>query len=331
MTIRMINTPEGFVDVESQEAHALRNPAQPLSTSPSTRVHTGTVRFTAGDTEAVQQGFARYQHSSGGTEGGSVMATRQRVNGHDTVELIPGVSGTRTQLSMAVKEGILRQTAPGIYEDVKSSTGQQVTLASVEGSQQQPAGQPSAVFTSADDAMWGEALAGIPEGAVDATVAGMTSAIANGTSMDSVVRRLVQNTGMEPHEAEQRIEQASQVQEAALERAMAQAGLQGAELQSFYDAARENPARLTDALMHLVHGRDASRFIAWGREHAGHTERRASAERDSQGQHMQATGSEESVLSAAGFQTSRTRAGILVVRPAGSNGKWVPASDLMKS
>lgn len=328
MTIRMINTPEGFVDVESQEAHALRNPAQSLSTPPSTRVHTGAVRYTAGDTEAVQQGFARYQHSSGGTEGGSVMQTLQRVNGHMTVELVPGVSGTRTHVALAVKEGIVRQTGSGTYEDVKSPTGQQVTLASVEGSQQQPSAQSSEVFTPADDALWGQALAGVPGHAVDSAVAGIANAVANGTDMDSVVRRLVQNTGMNPAEAAQRIEQAAQVQEAALERAMAQAGLQGEQLQAFYDAARANPARLTDALMHLVHGRDASRFIAWGREHAGNTERRASSNRNPQGQNVAAPVFDEATFRAAGFETSHTRAGVLMVKPAGTNGRWVAASDL---
>lgn len=112
--------------------------------------------------------------------------------------------------------------------------------------------------------------------------------------------------------------------------AMAQAGLQGEQLQAFYEAARANPARLTDALMHLVHGGDSSRFVGWGREFAGDTSRRTTVDRASRGEQVEPPVFDEDAMRAAGFDTSRTHGGVLMVKPRGTKGRWVPAADVLK-
>lgn len=328
---RIINTPAGFEDAEAVHAHAAHVAApQP---GPSSRVHNGAVVHVAGQHEAVQHGTASRQHGFDrmGTEGGSVMSTRQRVNGQDTVELSPGMPGSRTHIGQALRDGLIREVAAGVYEDARTADGAQRTLAMNAAEQQQAQPKPSSSAYSADEhALWGEALAGVPEAAVDAAVAGMAKAIASGSDLESVAQRLAQNTGMRPDEAAQRIEQAAQVQEAALERAMAQAGLQGEQLQAFYDAARANPARLTDALMHLVYGGDSSRFVGWGREFAGDTSRRAASDRASRGEQVEAPVFDEDTMRAAGFDTARTSSGVLMVKPRGTNGRWAPAADVLK-
>ena len=328
---RIINTPAGFEDAEAVHAHAAHGAApQP---GPSTRVHHGAVVHVAGQSEPVQHGTATRQHAFDrmGTEGGSVMSTRQRVNGQDTVELSPGMPGSRTHIGQAVRDGLIREVAAGVYEDVRTADGAQRTLAMNAAERQQAQPAPSSSAYSADEhALWGEALAGVPEAAVDAAVAGMARAIAEGSSLEGVAQRLAQNTGMRPDEAAQRIEQAAQVQEMALERAMAQAGLEGEQLEAFYDAARANPGRLTDALMHLVHGGDSRRFVGWGREFAGDTSRRAASDRASRGEQVEPPVFDEDTMRAAGFDTSRTHSGVLMVKPRGTKGRWVLAADVLK-
>lgn len=273
---RVINSPEGFVTPEDLAANA--QPVAAESAVPSTRVHTGAVTYNASQDNAQQSGgVVRHTISHDGVEGGSVISTRQRINGRDTVELIPGKPWSRVQIAMAEQQGVLRQTAPGIWQDVTDASGQQASPADMQAEQQQEPAPSPEVFTPAESEAWGAALAGVRQGAVDVAVAGMAKAIATGGSMDAVAARLVQDTGMSNEQAAQRLNDAVTVQEAALERAMVQAGLHGEQLQAFYDTARSHPQRLTDALLHFIHGRDPSRFVDWGREYVRTAARRSSS------------------------------------------------------
>lgn len=70
----------------------------------------------------VHSSGTRYVHLAGEPDyRGSVLSTRQRVNGHDTVRLDPHSEGSRTHIAQAVKAGLLVETAPGFYADLPST------------------------------------------------------------------------------------------------------------------------------------------------------------------------------------------------------------------
>jgi hypothetical protein len=297
---RHIHVPAGLSDQP-----ALHTPA------PSFRVISGaTIHNTGADAAPHEASSGHYQVTHEGAAGGSVLATRQRVMGADTVELIPGTPGSRTNISAALKAGLIEEFAPGQYREAAARSAQEAA----EEAQPEPQQDPGAgVFDAEDDQLWAEDIAPLPQPAYDAAVASGIAAIAHGQgSFEQTAKALSSNAGIEPALAQEYVEQGAAMYERAVARGLEPLGLTGARLQQFYDATREDPKALQDALQRLLHMRDVSGFrdmaIAWQTRNPG---------------------PEVDQLKAAGFETFTDReTGDLFVR-RGQDG-WVPAKALLK-
>jgi hypothetical protein len=282
---------------------------------PSSRVHQGTVRYIAGQEEVSQGGVTRHAVSFDGVQGGSVLASLQRINGADTVELIPGVPASRTQIAHAVRDNLIRQIAPGVYEDVRSSDGTQRTLEHVEaeqqaGQQQQQAERAEYVDPQ-EEADWAADIADMPQVAYDVASASAIGAILRKDGFADTAKSLAQNANISPELATQYVEEGFAKGRRMVDRALAPMGLSGDRLAAFYQAAGERPHELQDAMQRLWWQNDASGFkamaVAWKVANPG----------------------DLSVFHKAGFEThvDRDTGDVMVKR---GSGPWVKTSALGK-
>lgn len=271
----------------------------------STRVCGGTVRFTNGDAEATSTGGpARHQVSFDGVAGGSVVATMQRHGQHQTVELVPGQPGSRTQLSVALREGVIRQTQPGIYEDVSGRPEGIVEALNA------PAAEPGQAaeedhFDVEDKQDWGRAIEPLPQSSYDAAVASAGLAVATGGGLSRAAHDLASSAGIEVAQAREYVEAGVAIHERTVARAV---GLEGPRKEAFYAHCREHPGPLQDAIQRLVHRRDVSGFVALSKAF------------------NRAQPGDLSSWTAAGFETHMGHDDELMVRHG--SGDWVMAKEL---
>ena len=317
---------------------------------PTIRVNGGAVRYNAGDDQVAQPGVTRHAVSFDGVAGGSILATRQRVNGADTVELVPGAPGSRTHLSQALKAGLIKETAPGVYADATTAEGAQRTLETVQAEhqqaeraqqaqqEQQQAVDNEGIFNAEEDAAWRADMADIPEHAFNSAAASVTNAVVLGTDLSSAAETLSRETGLEPLQAAEVVDNATWYFTQIVARAVEKVGVGEEQREAFFADCRDNPGKLNNALSYLLHGRDPSQFQAMAREWLARGERVAQVDNDRRAAETSgrpgidaevAPGMSEETLRAAGFETSVSRQGVLMVK-RGPNGKWVAASALLK-
>lgn len=260
--------------------------AAPMSTPPATRVGGTSMRWTAGGA-FEQAGVTRHVHNPAGEIGGSIMATRQHLNGHTTVCYEPGNEGTRVQLAFALKEGLVREVAPGVYQDSRQSQavqlpGQQLAQPAQLPGQQGPAEAHQAqdqaadlqgVFNAEEDAAWQAEFADVPEHAFNAAAAGAVVAVTLGRDLSTAAASLARDTGMELAKAVEKVENGVWAQRQIVDRALSKVGMQPDQLEAFYEAAQQNPNKLQSAIHYLLHGRDVSQFQQLGREWLAKTAR----------------------------------------------------------
>ncbi|MBE0546235.1 MAG: hypothetical protein IH627_00980 [Rubrivivax sp.] len=244
----------------------------------------------------------------------------------------------------AIRMGLLKADGRGGYEEVRTAAGAQRTYSTVESERQeahqaalaevneQQALTTAGVFNGDEDALWQTHISPIPEHAFRATAASMTNAVVLGQSFDTAASTLARATGMDREKAYEAIELAANLQDRIVSRAVAKVGVTGEHLETFYDHCRDNPGKLANALHYLLHGRDVSHFQTLAREYVARAERL-----DLQSHSAGTKGREaprgpavlnEDAFKAAGFQTSRTRQGVLMVKH-GAGGRWVPAADVV--
>lgn len=343
--IQLINTPEGFVETHTLQPSSL-NPSEKdiLANEPRSRVYTGAIRHTAGqDDEVTGTGVARYTHSTAGTPGGGILASLSSSYGRPSVEIEPGNPASRTDVRTAERMGLIKADGKGGWEAVRGTDGSQRTLSTVEAEEQKQLQQQDTVrqqvsridtegvFLDSEDAQWRTTMEAVPEHVFGPVMASMTNAVLLGGDFDTATRRLVQDSGMEPDQAAEVVNTAAQLQQNIVDRAMEKVGLSGEALEAFYEAARNDPRRLGNALQYLMHGRDVSHFQQWGREFAATVERRAAVEQARQGplQGASASGSalQSKVLEAAGFTVSKDSSGVSMARHG--NGAWRRVSDIL--
>lgn len=85
------------------------------------RVHQGPTRFNMGYGEVTQSSVTKYTVGQD-RDTSSVAATLQRLNGADTVELIPGNSASRTHIRQAIADGLIEPAGPGLWRDRTAAT-----------------------------------------------------------------------------------------------------------------------------------------------------------------------------------------------------------------
>lgn len=289
----------------------------PARDAPSTRVHTGALRITAGDSEAANAGsVTRHAVSFGGSPGGSVAATLQNVNGRQSVELIPGNPATRTDIRSAVRDGLVQRGAGGRWED---TPGKDAAVQALQQPQQAPEAAPqvapedAAIFDPAAEAQWNADIEHIPQGAYDAAVASTIGLLVNGGNVESTARNFAEAAQMEPAEAEAILDAGYSYYGAKVTAAMAPLGISGDRLDKFIGGLEKNPGAYQDAIQRLVYSRDLSGFRTAAVEFLRHN---PSPEVDG--------------FKAAGFETTQdVHTGKTLLRRPGSS-HWATLEELAK-
>lgn len=291
--------------------------AAPVEGGPSTRVHTGAMRFTNGDAEATTSDLARHVQTYDGVPGGSILATLQRMGPAMTVEMEPGNPSSRTDVRIALREGLLMRNAAGHLEEVAGAKlgrpGNAASGASSQGSEAAPADPGAAAFDAQADERWAAEIAPMPQHAYDSAQARAVAFVANGSgTLDSMANALARDAAMEPARARQTIENGIRLHQQAAEKALAPLGLTGDRLQAFYADARQRGGILQDAIQKLAMQRDPSGLVNMARDWV---------ERN--------PGPEVAELKAAGFEVARDpKAGGFLARKPG--GGWHPVASILK-
>src|SRR5262245_60623219 len=177
---RVVSTPEGFVDAEDQ-VHQLKQQPPQQPQWEAARVYTGTVRQQVGGSGSEDLGVTRHAATTDGVQGGSVLSTLRTEGPRRSVELVPGLPASRTDVQTALREGLLCVNAAGQLED--ASNQQQLVQRSQETPKQESTlGDPGReAFTPQADADYAALIEPIPQGAYDAAAARMTGHLAHGS------------------------------------------------------------------------------------------------------------------------------------------------------
>lgn len=249
----------GVVRISHGQAAAEAAPQVPRE---ATRVYSGTTRFSFGDDEAqATSGVTRFAHSTAGTTGGSVAATLDRAGHRSTVELVPGVPSSRTDVAVALREGLLVRNAAGDLVDPQDAQQRADGLVPPAQVQDQPVDRGAGVFDAGEDADWAADIEPLPQNSYDAAVASVVAVAAHGVgSLEDTAKALAANAGIDPELAGEYVQEGVAMYERAVARALAPMGLEGDRLQEAYEYMRARPGELQDAIQKLVHARDPSGF-----------------------------------------------------------------------
>lgn len=307
---------------------------------PSTRVYNGGVRIHGDGSAESTGGVTRWVHSTGGTPGASIASTLQKVNGRLTAELEPGVPGSRTPVDSPVFRGLLRRDAFGGWHDVGGSGAASPTPAAEQPAQQMQQQQAEAfdtegVFDAAEDAAIAKDFANVPEPAFRSMMASATGAMVLGRDLGQTVSRFARDTGIAPEVASELVTNAIWSQQQIVGRALLKVGVREEDFDAFRKHLEGNPGAYMDAVSHLTHGRNVSKFQQLGAEWLQRKDRqdqfdsntRAAGSSRLTGADTGLPGVTEQQLREAGFETSVNRGGVMMVRRPGGN--WQRASDLM--
>lgn len=286
--------------------------APTIDNTPMSRVVGGVARFTpAFDGEPATSWYASHQVARDGTAGGSVVDTLDYRGTAMTVELIPGDPSTRTNVALALREGLIEEYAPGKYRDKVTPEGKQATYEVPEAPKQEGPGQQPQYFDAEDDALWAREIEPLPQHAYDAATASVVAFVTQGHgSFEDTAKALAQNAGIEPALAQEYVQAGYAHYERSVAAALKPMGLEGARLQEFYDWARGQQG-LHEAVSQLAVVRNMEPFKALA----------VTFKRTNPG--------DISAYTNAGFQTHVDQTnGDLLVRHG--TGNWVRAADLAK-
>jgi hypothetical protein len=288
----------------------------------STRVGGTVTRFNGLTGEAVStSGHVQYRSDvNRPNPSGSVMQSIRTEGGSKTVELVPGDPSSRTLLSVAVREGLVVETAPGIFTD-RVAPGQPLQAADQTSreSKEQAEDNPLAdtIYDPKEMDIWSQEIADIPQHSYDGAVAGVTAALAsaNPDKLEGVISSLAQSAGLEPEQAREYVETGVEWHAASIARDLEKSlGMSPEQIDRFWDQFRDKPhPRLAEAIGEVVNTGRADVF----RELALDFKRRSAQATDMTAFHK------------AGFESRVDRdTGDILVRLG--QGPWLPLSQLAK-
>lgn len=309
------------------------------STPPATRVVNGGHRFHEDGSAQAIGGVTRHTVNHDGDLGGSIMGTRERRNGHDTVLMTPGDPTTRVQLRFAVQEGLIREVAQGVYADATTADGKQRTAQTVQAEQQQAyqqqqlqqqqqqAADNAGIFDPDEDAEFAAEFASVPDHTFRSAMASMINTVATGGDFTRAAATLAREAGVGHERAAEMVGVAHEAQERIVSRALAKVGIGEDMKQAAYASFREEPGKLLNAMHYLMHGRDVSQFQDMGRAWLAKTQRHAASNGGSSGSPAAHPAAQaEALMRQAGFETRTTSNGVPMIRRG--NGPWVTVNEL---
>jgi hypothetical protein len=209
----------------------------------------------------------------------TVAATLQRVNGHDTVELIPGMSGSRTHVRTAINDGLIIPIGNGQYQDRGASVNSPAPAASQAAPVAAPQGDPVdpgvGVFSPSEDEDWNAAIEPLPQHSFDSAAASITAAILSGANnLDRAATQLAESAGIEPGLAAQYVQEGYEMHERIVAREAAALGVTDKE--GFYAWMQEHKVRpLQNAVQCLSAARDVQPFRTLALEYTRYTSEQA--------------------------------------------------------
>jgi hypothetical protein len=169
------------------------------------RVHGGVYRATLGsDAEPEHIGISVH-NTANDRPTGSIMATLQSDARGKTVELVPGVPGSRTYLATAIRDGHVKDIGHGRYEDVQAATAEphEDKQEPLEEPQQAPEENP--FMTEEEAKAFTEDIAPLEQHVYDGAVALAMVASVDGADLSKAEERLVKEANMSQEQAEQMV------------------------------------------------------------------------------------------------------------------------------
>lgn len=271
-TANMNVTTNGSVTRMTIAATAQASAAQTLQAAPyeANRVASGVTRFQMGssvsDGNLDQTGVTKH-NTFHDQKSDNVMGTFQRVNGQDTVELVPGVPGSRTTIKTALQDGLIVPMGNGQYQN--ATTGQNKPA---QGQQHQPQGSskdnPEApvadlgagVFNPGEDEDWNAAIEPLPQHSFDAAAASVTVAILSGVNnLDRAAHQLAESAAISPELAKQYVQEGYEMHERIVAKEAAAMGV--TDKNGFYSWMQETKNKaLQNAIQSLSTARNVQPF-----------------------------------------------------------------------
>ena len=230
----------------------------------SSKVSQGVTRFNTGHgSEVSQSGVTKYTVGQDRNTS-SVAATLQRVNGADTVELIPGNPASRTHIRQALADGLIEPVGPGLWRDKGAAEGSASPAAAVpvDGPEAAPVDPGVGVFDPAEDEDWNAAIEPLPQFAYDAAAASVTVAVLSGAdNLDKAAHNLAEQTGIPAELAAEYVQEGQAMYERVVAKEVAAMGIDAAQKPAFYEWLRQSKGRaLHQAIQSLTAGRDVAPF-----------------------------------------------------------------------
>lgn len=231
-------------------------------------VAAGVTKFAIGvpgsPSELVQTGVTKH-NTFFDQQANNVMGTLLRVNGGDTVELIPGVPGSRTHIRQALKDGLIVPMGNGEYQNAPTQQ-QQLAAAPKAATQGQSQGVPpvagdpgAGVFNPVDDENWNAAIEPLPQSSFDSASASVTAAILSGGNFDRAAMQLAESAGIAPTLAAEYVQAGYDMHERIVAKEAASLGV--SDKAGFYGWMQEHKGRaLQNAIQSLATARNVQPF-----------------------------------------------------------------------
>lgn len=231
------------------------------------RVASGVTRFAMGvegiTSELVQSGVTRH-NTYHDRNTSTVAATFQRVNGQDTVELVPGVPGSRTNVKTAINDGLIIPTGNGQYLDRgqgnNSNAAPAAPQAPTEAEPAAPVDYGLGVFDASEDEDWNAAIEPLPQHSYDSASSSITAAILSGSNnLERAANQLAESAAISPELAQQYVKEGYLMHEALVAREAAAQGV--VDKQAFYSWMRNSKSNaLHSAIQSLTVTRNVQPF-----------------------------------------------------------------------
>lgn len=242
----------------------------------ASRVHQGATRFNMGHGEVIQNGVTKYTAGQDRNTA-SVAATFQRLNGADTVELIPGLPGSRTHIRQAIADGLIEPAGPGLWRDkAAAGTSEAATSPAAVAPADTPKADPvdpgAGVFDPAEDEDWSAAIEPLPQYALNSAAASVAVAVMSGDdNLNKAAHRLAESAAISPELAMQYVTEGHNMYERVVAKEVAAMGVDESQKPAFYEWMRTTKGRaLQHAIQSLTDTRDVTPFKNLALEYKRH-------------------------------------------------------------
>lgn len=254
-------------------------PVQLAATGPqeSSRVYGGATRISSSDDAPTQSGTARYTVGEDASTS-SVMATLQSVNGKQTVELLPGVPGSRTFIRQALADGLIEPVGNGQFKDKGQASGTPEGAAK-ESQEALPEAAPvdpgKGLFNEQEDSDWSDAIEPLSQHSYDAASASVAIAVMSGSdNLDRAAANLAEQAAIAPALAAQFVREGHDMYERIVAKTIATEGV--SDKAGFYEWLRQSKGRaLQSAIQSLTQRRDVGQFRTLAAEYSRHSSSQA--------------------------------------------------------